>query len=98
MVKDIIKEEELSVFTIELISTAQNFIWDKNGVSSVSLREIRRFIIFYEFFIKYLNIREEIIIGEKIKEKENEIIKYSKLTENEINYIQLIYLYIYDTI
>ena len=52
MVKDIINEEDLSIFTTELISTAQNFIRDNNGVSSVSLREIRRFIIFYEFFIK----------------------------------------------
>ena len=61
MVKDIIKEENLSNFTTELISTAQNFIRNKNGVSSVSLREIRRFIIFYEFFIKYLNIRKDMI-------------------------------------
>ena len=77
-------EEDLSIFTTELISTAQNFIRDNNGVSSVSLREIRRFIIFYEFFIKYLNIRKEIIIKEKIKEKETDIIKYANLTENEI--------------
>ena len=84
MVKDIINEEDLSIFTTELISTAQNFIRDNNGVSSVSLREIRRFIIFYEFFMKYLNIRKELIIKEKIKEKETDIIKYANLTENDI--------------
>ena len=62
MIKDIIEENDLSEFTKELIYLAQNFIREKNGISSVSLREIRRFIIFYKFFIKYLNIRKEIII------------------------------------
>ena len=83
MVREIISEEELSDFTTEL-AIAQNFIREKNGISSVSLREIRRFILFYEFFIKYLNIRKELINEENIKENENEKIKYSNLTDKEL--------------
>ena len=37
-------------FATRLISKAQNFIRDNYGIASVSLREIRRFNIFYEFF------------------------------------------------
>ena len=84
MIKEVITEDELSYFTTELIFIAQNFIREKNGISSVSLREIRRFIIFYQFFIKYLKIRKETILEENIKENNDEIIKYSKLTENDI--------------
>ena len=40
---------------INMIKTAQNFIREKNGKSSVSLREIKRFNIFYKFFYEYLN-------------------------------------------
>ena len=84
MIKEVIIEDELSYFTTELIFIAQNFIREKNGISSVSLREIRRFIIFYQFFIKYLKIRKETILEQNIKENNNEIIKYSKLNENDI--------------
>ena len=38
----------------DMIVTAQNFIRNRYGVSSVSLREIRRFNIVYEFFFDYL--------------------------------------------
>jgi hypothetical protein len=37
------------------INTAQDFIRNKNDVSSVSLREIRRFSIFYEYFVNYIS-------------------------------------------
>ena len=84
MVKENILEEDLSKFTTELIAVAQNFIREKNGVSSVSLREIRRFIIFYEFFIDYLKKRKEIITAENMIENENDLIKYSNLSEKEI--------------
>ena len=84
MVKQIIKEKNLCNLAIDLIITSQNFIRKENGISSVSLREIRRFIIFYEFFIDYLKKRKEIIIEEKLKEKEDALIQYSKLTSEEI--------------
>ncbi len=38
--------------------TAQNYVREKNDVSSVSLREIRRFSIFYNFFVEYLQIKK----------------------------------------
>ena len=84
IVKEKILEEDLSTFTTELIAIAQNFIREKNGVSSVSLREIRRFIIFYEFFIDYLKKRKENITEENMVENENDLIKYSNISEKEI--------------
>ena len=44
---------DLKTFAKNMIVEAQNFIRDNNDVSSVSLREIRRFVIFYEFFFEY---------------------------------------------
>ena len=82
MVIEVISEEELSDFTTELIAISQNFIREKNGVSAVSLREIRRFIVFYEFFIEYLKIRKQTIIEEKIEEMGD--VKYIDLNEKEI--------------
>jgi len=49
--KDFKKIFELAV---ELIVESQDFIRKKNDVSSVSLREIRRFNIFFEYFYEYL--------------------------------------------
>ena len=40
---------------IESIAICHNFIREKYDFSSVSLREIRRFGIFFEYFIKYFN-------------------------------------------
>ena len=84
MVKGNILDEDLSNFSTELIAVAQDFIREKNGVSSVSLREIRRFIIFYEFFIDYLNKRKGTISEEKIIENKDNLIKYSSLSEKDI--------------
>ena len=84
MVKQIIKEEKIYNLAVKLIVIAQNLIREKNGNSSVSLREIRRFIIFYKFFIDYLIIRKNTIIEDNIEEKNNEKIKYSELTDEEI--------------
>ena len=57
----------------EMIITAQNFIRNNNDISSVSLREIRRFIIFYEFFYSYLKNKKKNLlhlIKEQMEEKE----------------------------
>ena len=40
---------------VDTIVESQNFIRDNNEISAVSLREIRRFNIFFEFFYKYIN-------------------------------------------
>ena len=84
MIKQTISNQKLYLLATELVATAQNFIRKENGISSVSLREIRRFIIFYNFFLDYLKVRKEIIIKEKIDEKENGKIKYSKFTDFEM--------------
>ena len=58
-----LKENDLKKihkFAKDMIVCAQNFIRKRNDVSSVSLREIRRFNIFYEFFFKYLINKKEI--------------------------------------
>ena len=57
-----LKEEEIPIiheFATKLILKAQNFTRDNNEISSVSLREIRRFNIFYEFFFDYLNQKKK---------------------------------------
>ena len=51
-----VDEQELSILTkeiIESISICHDFIRKQYDKSSVSLREIRRFAIFFEYFIKY---------------------------------------------
>ena len=77
------KLEYLKQLATDMIVEAQNFIRDNNDVSSVSLREIRRFVIFYEFFFKYLKIKKEkllFLIEDQIKEKEISI-EYDKFTD-----------------
>ena len=62
------KEEYLNLFKTakESVTEAHNFIRDKNGKSSVSLRELRRFSIFYIYFKNYLSIKKK-------SEEKNEI-------------------------
>ena len=67
-----------------MIIAAQNYIREFNDKSSVSLREIRRFNVFYEFFYNYLNKRIKIIqmensIYDEKKGKKNDF--YLKLDE-----------------
>ena len=52
--------KKIQKFAKDMIVCAQNYIRSKNDVSSVSLREIRRFNIFYEFFYGYLKNKKEI--------------------------------------
>jgi len=63
-----------------MIIEAQNYLREFNDKSIVSLRDIRRFNIFYEFFYKYLNDKIRIINEENlIKDEESEF--YLKLDE-----------------
>ena len=64
---------KIQVFARDMIVCAQNFIRKRYDVSSVSLREIRRFTIFYEFFFQYLKNKKEI----KFYPFENRIIEES---------------------
>ena len=61
--------EQLKQLASKAIISAQNYVRDKNDVSSVSLREIRRFSIFYEFFVGYFRKNKE--LSAKRDQKEN---------------------------
>jgi len=77
---DIPKEEKyedeklikLKNYAKNMIITSHNFIREFYDISDVSLREIRRFNIFYEFFYNYLIKRK------KNNEKDKDIF-YSNL-------------------
>jgi len=72
----------------DMIIEAQNYIREFTDKSSVSLREIKRFNIFYEFFNKYLNTKK-VMINEIIINKEDKEF-YSKLNDYSIQIYSLI--------
>jgi len=51
---------ELKELAKKSIVKAQTYVRDKYGNSAVSLREIRRFSIFYDFFVHYLRKKREL--------------------------------------
>ena len=90
--KDFKKIFELAV---ELIVESQDFIRKKNDVSSVSLREIRRFNIFFEYFYEYLSKKKEMKIEEQTEISISELEKenynfYSKLEYKDIHIYSII--------
>ena len=63
--KEDLEEEKLVIIkkiSKDMIIEAQNFIRNNHDISSVSLREIKRYTIFYEFFYKYLKNKKENLI------------------------------------
>ena len=75
----------LKELACELIWDAQEYIREKNDKSAVSLREIRRVNIFYEFFYNYLNYKKDFYF----KKGQNEIYDedsefYKKLNDYSI--------------
>ena len=67
------------------IIAAQNYVREKNDVSSVSLREIRRFSIFYNFFVEYLRNKKQLFIKMDQENENFEIDRfYKNLTDYEI--------------
>ena len=72
-------------FTTKLITLAQNFIRDNNEISAVSLREIRRYNIFYEFFYNYLKQKKEIGCSSKL----NQIIAEEDTFYNNCDHLTL---------
>ena len=59
----------------EAILKSQKFIREKNEASSVSLREVRRFNIFFDFFYDYLNNK---ITNNSEDESRSSFIEYNK--------------------
>ena len=74
-----IKVNKLKEIISKPIINAQNFVREKKGVSSVSLRDVNRFVRFFEWFYKmkmenFLEIKINNLIDEfLIKEKEKNI-------------------------
>ena len=81
---------------VKCIVNAQNYVRFLYGKSSVSLREVRRFIILYEYFVKYLrNKKEDILKNENSKKYEKkDLLYYKTLTRKDI-FIRAISLSIY---
>ena len=79
---------------INMIITAQNFIRENNDISIVSLKEIKRFNIFYDFFFDYLRKKREASINliqnkypdNKIEDKEF----YQKLNSIDLQFYSII--------
>jgi hypothetical protein len=55
-INDDIKKQFLE-YSINSIVECQKFLKDNNDVSAVSLREVRRFVIFFEWFIGHLEMK-----------------------------------------
>ena len=47
-------QNQIIKLAIESISKCQTYIKNTNDISSVSLREVKRFIIFFKYFVVYL--------------------------------------------
>ena len=68
--------KKLKNIACQMIWDAQEYIREKNDKSSVSLREIRRVNIFYEFFYKYLKSKNELYSEENQNELFEEDYKF----------------------
>ena len=78
-------KNKLKELTKDMIIKSQEFIRLKNDISSVSLREIRRFNIFFRFFYKYLSYKKnnsDSLMENLELEKEYTI--YKSLTETDL--------------
>ena len=72
--------KKLKKLAYDMIWESQQYIREKNDKSAVSLREIRRVNIFYEFFYKYLNSKKAFYLeGEKKELYEEDSEFYKKL-------------------
>ena len=76
---------DLKKMASQSITEAQEYVREKNDVSSVSLREIRRFSIFYNFFVCYLRKKKALYSSMDQNEYYEVIDKfYKNLTDVDI--------------
>jgi len=80
--QDKINYKKIKTLAKDMIFEAQKFIRDNYDKSSVSLREVKRYNIFFEFFFYYLKDKKEIL--NHIVNEEPLIFEYGKLTEFEL--------------
>jgi len=74
--------KEIKTLAKDMIFEAQKFIRDNYDKSSVSLREVKRYNIFFEFFFYYLKDKKENL--NHIVNEESLTFEYGKLTEIEL--------------
>ena len=65
--------KKIAKLSSECISICQNFIREFQDISSVSLREVRRFDLLFKWFIDYFNIKKEVLNEESERYKKLEI-------------------------
>ena len=84
--------KQLQKLAVDLIVESQNFIKKKNDISSVSLREIKRFNIFFEFFFDYLKMKKEkkLQVIESMQSSEEETIDYTLIKFKDIHIYSII--------
>ena len=70
-INNINKYKNLINIASKCISLCQNFIREYNDVSSVSLREIRRFDLLFHWFLEYFDIKKTVF--SEIKEENNKM-------------------------
>ena len=77
----------------DMIVNSQNFIRKENDISSVSLREIRRFNIFYEFFFDYLKKKKgmnlNLIENRKVNNEEEDEEFYKNLESIDLQFYSI---------
>jgi len=69
---------KLKTIASSSIIQAQEYVREKNDISSVSLREIRRFSIFYNFFVEYLRNKKQLSKGLNQEEHFNKLDQFYK--------------------
>ena len=80
--EDKINYKKIKALSKDMIFEAQKFIRDNYDKSSVSLREVKRYNVFFKFFFYYLKDKKEklnYLVNEKSKKFD-----YGKLTEFEL--------------
>jgi len=70
-------QNQIIKLAIESISKCQTYIKNTNDISSVSLREVKRFIIFFKYFVVYL-------LNKKNSKSEDPSIKFYSLNNIDI--------------
>ena len=94
---------DLKKETLESLDFSHHFVRENGDVSSVSLREIKRFNIFFEFFVDYIKLRKEFCDENKDDEDKKYNIIYKNITLYDIYKFSVIcsiyicyYLRLYD--
>ena len=85
MLKEVIEcKDNLLRLAVSLVTKSHLFIKNNNDVSSVSLRDIKYFIIFYKGFIDYFKYLRKLAIEESINKMSNKMKDYKDMSDYAI--------------